>query len=70
MQRPKTREQGAERISSYVRWLYGKRTAPTTLAEPLLDAAFAQIREIDDEAVQKKLLCEALERAYINLVEA
>jgi hypothetical protein len=65
---PRSRIEGTNRIQSYVHWLYGKKATPQTIAPALLDAAFAVINEIDDETMQRQLLREALERAYLDLV--
>jgi threonine dehydrogenase-like Zn-dependent dehydrogenase len=46
---PRSPGEGALRVGRYVRFLYGDETASAVLAEPLLDAAFAEIEAIADD---------------------
>lgn len=64
---PSSREDGAVRIGRYIRWLYGPETMPATLAEPLIDATFAEIEAVADEERRRALLREAMDRAYSGL---
>jgi len=64
---PQTRQEGALRIGRYVRWLYGEQTPPAALAEPLIDAAFDEIAAIADDETRRRLLREAMDRAYQGL---
>lgn len=53
-----------------MRWLYGYKTPPAALAEPLIDAAFAEIAAVEDSSVRQSLLRETMDRAYEQLVDA
>lgn len=66
---PSSREDGALRIGRYMRWLYGEETPPATLAEPLIDCAFAEIEAVGDSERRRALLREVMDRAYRGLGE-
>ena len=50
-----------------MRWLYGEEAAPAVLAEPLIDAAFAEIDAVADDDARRALLRAAMDRAYRGL---
>lgn len=52
-----------------MRWLYGKDTPPTVLAEPLIDATFDEIAAVEDDEKRSQLLRETMDRAYEGLAE-
>ena len=69
-ERPTSRADGAKRIGSYLRYLYGWDAKPVDLAPVVLDAALTEIAAIDDPEARLALLRETLDRAYAAMAES
>jgi hypothetical protein len=68
-EKPRSRDEGATRVGSYLHYLYGWEAKPEDLAPVALDAALAQIAKVTDPAKRLALYREAMDRAYAAMAE-
>lgn len=66
--RPTSRTEGARRVGSYLRYLFGWDAKPADLAPVVMDAALTEIAAVDDPKVRLALYREVMDRAYAAMV--